>query len=154
MITEHRRQYLREYQARWVRNRRLTWLKEHGPCVQCGSWDDLELDHKDPTQKVTHNVWSWSQERRDQELAKCQVLCEECHKQKTLMQLIRSAPPGMSWCAGCRAFLDVSEFTSRAPRWNGLDWYCKKCRSGENHWRVKRDSREWGANSTGRVADS
>ncbi|AYD87555.1 HNH endonuclease [Mycobacterium phage Salacia] len=44
---------------------------------------ELNLDHIDPTKKVSHNIWSWSQVRRDAEIAKCQVLCLPCHKDKT-----------------------------------------------------------------------
>lgn len=52
-------------------------------CVRCGSTESLELDHIDRTQKVSHSVWSWSQVRRDAEIAKCQVLCHNCHWEKT-----------------------------------------------------------------------
>lgn len=52
-------------------------------CVKCGSTQSLEVDHIDPALKVTHSVWSWSIPRRTVELAKCQVLCTECHKAKT-----------------------------------------------------------------------
>jgi hypothetical protein len=43
----------------------------------------LELDHVDPALKVSHRVWSWARERREAELAKCQVLCHDCHVAKT-----------------------------------------------------------------------
>lgn len=52
-------------------------------CVQCGATDSLELDHIDPSQKVGHRIWSWSTERRMAEIAKCQVLCTDCHLAKT-----------------------------------------------------------------------
>ena len=57
----------------------------NGPCVKCGCWDldQLEVDHIDPNTKVSHRVWSWSKERRENELAKCQVLCRACHLTKT-----------------------------------------------------------------------
>lgn len=71
------------YQARWAKKHRQEWIAENGPCRFCGSWDRLEVDHIDPTQKVTHAVWSWAPERRDAELAKCQVLCRACHSKKT-----------------------------------------------------------------------
>lgn len=77
----------REYNRLWMKNRRDSWFKEHGPCVNCGSWENLELDHEDPKQKVTHRVWSWSKERRDKELAKCRALCSDCHKEKTAAEL-------------------------------------------------------------------
>lgn len=66
---------------------RKEWLQEHGPCVECNSWEDLELDHKDPSTKISHSVWSWSIERRLKELEKCQVLCRECHLNKTKVDL-------------------------------------------------------------------
>jgi hypothetical protein len=49
----------------------------------------MEIDHidpatKDPLLKRGTSLFSWSQERRDVELAKCQVLCGKCHMQKTL----------------------------------------------------------------------
>jgi 5-methylcytosine-specific restriction endonuclease McrA len=72
----------RRYGRTWLADRRAAWLKEHGPC-RCGSWEQLEVDHIDPAQKVDHRLWSWSKERRDAELAKCQVLCHTCHLDKT-----------------------------------------------------------------------
>lgn len=73
----------REYQRRWVQKRRQDWLDENGPCVRCGSTEDLEVDHIDPDQKISHRIWSWSNSRRNEELEKCQVLCSDCHKKKT-----------------------------------------------------------------------
>lgn len=73
----------REYQRQWQRQRRELWLRENGPCVDCGSSKDLEVDHVDPTTKVTHNVWSWRESRRREELAKCVVRCRECHALKS-----------------------------------------------------------------------
>lgn len=72
----------REYQRRWAKNRRLTWVLAHGPCL-CGSTENLDVDHKDPTQKVSHRIWSWSESRRLAELEKCQILCRACHLVKT-----------------------------------------------------------------------
>lgn len=75
------------YQAEWLRRRRDAWFAEHGPCVNCGSTDRLELDHIDPFAKISHSVWSWRKDRRDAELAKCQVLCHECHAAKSAAEL-------------------------------------------------------------------
>lgn len=71
------------YQSAWARKRREDWLKENGPCVKCGSWDNLEIDHIDPATKITHNIWSWTEEKRKIELQKCQILCHSCHINKT-----------------------------------------------------------------------
>src|SRR5580765_907148 len=75
----------REYQRRWITQRRADWIAEHGPCVDCGTWDSLEVDHADAKTKVSHRVWSWSAPRREAELAKCVVRCQPCHAKKTLI---------------------------------------------------------------------
>lgn len=66
--------------------RRDAWFADKY-CESCGSLTDLELDHIDPTMKVSHRIWSWSEERRDAEVAKCQVLCHTCHLKKNHDQL-------------------------------------------------------------------
>lgn len=73
----------RRYQRDLLKCRRAAWLEENGPCACCGSDENLQVDHIDPRLKVSHNVWSWSEQRRARELAKCQVLCTDCHKVKT-----------------------------------------------------------------------
>jgi hypothetical protein len=70
----------RAYQREWMARRRQEWFDENGPCVWCGSEDDLEIDHIDPMIKENNSVWSWSEERRKAELAKCRVLCHDCHE--------------------------------------------------------------------------
>ena len=66
----------------WIAKRRSDWFADKF-CVRCGSVEDLRLDHIDPSTKISHNIWSWSQGRRDVEIAKCQVLCYSHHVQKT-----------------------------------------------------------------------
>lgn len=75
---EQHRAYMREWKAK----RRAEFFAGKA-CVRCGSTDRLELDHVDPTKKVSHKIWTWSLERRDAELAKCQILCHEHHLEKT-----------------------------------------------------------------------
>lgn len=76
----------REYQRNWLSNRRKEWIdSQGGVCAECGSTENLEVDHKDKNTK-THPVatlWSRSKHIRDAELKKCQVLCEDCHKVKS-----------------------------------------------------------------------
>lgn len=95
---------LRAAQARWMARRRQAWLDANGPCEQCGSDKDLEVDHIDPSQKVSHRIWSWSDERRAAELAKCQVLCHVCHLAKSAAALWRPITHGTSngYNRGCR----------------------------------------------------
>lgn len=66
--------------------RRASWFRGK-VCVDCGSDRNLELDHVDPSKKVTHNVWSWSEDRRNDELSKCVVRCEKHHMARTVSQL-------------------------------------------------------------------
>lgn len=69
---------------------RRKWFKENGPCQQCGSDQNLELDHINPEEKVCHTVWSWTPMRRALELKKCQVLCRSCHRKKTALNRERN----------------------------------------------------------------
>jgi len=51
-------------------------------CIDCGSGIFLEIDHVDPKTKVTHRIWLHAKERREQELQKCVVRCQSCHKNR------------------------------------------------------------------------
>ena len=79
---EERRKYGRE----WISNRRKQWFSDK-VCVDCGSKENLELDHVIPQDKASHKIWSWSRERREVELAKCVARCHKCHKKKTAVDL-------------------------------------------------------------------
>jgi 5-methylcytosine-specific restriction endonuclease McrA len=72
----------REYQRTWIAARRVEFFTGK-TCVGCGGVTDLQLDHVIATSKVSHKIWSWREELRNAELAKCQVLCAGCHKVKT-----------------------------------------------------------------------
>jgi 5-methylcytosine-specific restriction endonuclease McrA len=76
------RETMREYQRNWIAKRRAAYFADKS-CVRCGSTDRLELDHIIPEQKTHHAIWSWSESRRLAELEKCQVLCHDCHQEKT-----------------------------------------------------------------------
>jgi hypothetical protein len=73
----------RAYDREWIKKRRDAWFAVNGPCVDCGSSENLELDHDNRSEKVSHRVWSWSEERRSIELAKCVARCRKCHRAKT-----------------------------------------------------------------------
>lgn len=68
----------RKYQREWIRKRRQEYLKGK-VCRDCEGTEALELHHVDPATKVSHRIWSWRKERREAELAKCVVLCRDCH---------------------------------------------------------------------------
>lgn len=75
--------YMREFYAK--RKERLRELKRDRACVRCGFNDPraLEFHHRDPAQKefkISEKAWSYSWERVLEEVAKCDVLCSNCHR--------------------------------------------------------------------------
>lgn len=92
----------REYQRQWMANRRAAYLADKA-CIVCGCTDDLEVDHVDRSLKISHRIWSWSNERRDAELSKCQILCKTHHAEKTSIEKSRPITHGNSgYDRGCR----------------------------------------------------
>lgn len=71
----------KKYQREWVAKRRKEFFDRQ--VCKCGSKESLELHHKDPSQKVTNSIWSWSKAKREGELSKCEVLCRPCHLEET-----------------------------------------------------------------------
>jgi hypothetical protein len=84
-----------DYQRLWIAKRRQFYF-EGKVCVHCGTNENLELDHIDSSTKTSHNIWSWSEDRRNAELAKCQVLCRLCHQGKSFVMDRYHAPHGSS----------------------------------------------------------
>lgn len=103
----------REYARKWVAARRAAWFVGK-VCIECGSVEQLELDHVNPELKVSHNIWSWSVKRRDEELIKCVIRCFTCHKKKTLAN--REYVFGEAVKSGVlseREVLEIRDFYSR-----------------------------------------
>jgi 5-methylcytosine-specific restriction endonuclease McrA len=84
---EERREAVQRYNRQWMKNRRQGWIASQGPCVECGSTENLEVDHIDPSTKKYRPAALWGMAvdnpSRVAELAKCQILCRDCHKAKT-----------------------------------------------------------------------
>ena len=110
----------RDYQRAWIARRRTQWIEENGPCTVCGGSENLQVDHVDPRRKETHHVWSWKKERREAELARCQVLCEKCHKEKGIRE--RLPPHGThsrytSSTDPCRCYRCKAAHAARMREW-------------------------------------
>jgi len=75
----------REYCRKWVENRRKDFFKDK-LCHACNYKKKLELHHLNPEEKISHKIWSWSKEKREEEIKKCVILCYDCHKVVTSMQ--------------------------------------------------------------------
>lgn len=82
---EHRANQRRQAAARYLRRKQEAIAFLGGVCVVCGTTEDLEFDHIHPgtvSFRVAMNLHRrW--ETLLPELEKCQLLCFECHKDKT-----------------------------------------------------------------------
>jgi 5-methylcytosine-specific restriction endonuclease McrA len=79
-------EYMRNYMRERRKARRDKFIKLlGGKCVQCGSVDNLEFDHRNPKyKKYDYNNLKDSAEKTIlKELKKCVLLCANCHLQKT-----------------------------------------------------------------------
>ena len=68
----HRRQQIFEYLG--------------GECKSCGSKENLHVDHIDPNNKEFDISRKLSVRRNKDELDKCQLLCRDCHIEKTRIE--------------------------------------------------------------------
>lgn len=60
-----------------------------GCCAQCGTVSSLQIDHIDRTKKTmrVNRMTSVKRERLLKELENCQLLCDSCHRLKTINDL-------------------------------------------------------------------
>ena len=76
-------------------NRRAKYMEDK-VCNACGSTVCLEIDHIDPLTKVhpiaSSTMWGWSDKRLAEEIAKCQVLCQPCHRKKFKSDMLVRRP--------------------------------------------------------------
>lgn len=70
----------KEYQRVWIAKRRGDFFNGK-VCEKCGNNTNLVIHHKVPEEKESHRIWSWCDEKRNKELEKCIVLCEQCHNE-------------------------------------------------------------------------
>ena len=69
--------------ALYKRNKQKCVDKLGGKCVECGSTELLQFDHINPLEKSFTITSNFHRKDLDEELAKCQLLCWECHMEKT-----------------------------------------------------------------------
>ena len=88
MPYKNREEHNAWHQASKRKNREEAIRLLGGQCAlpDCDSTENLQFDHIRREDKVDHRIWSWSKERRLAELAKCQLLCEYHHVEKSMAE--------------------------------------------------------------------
>ena len=74
---------------KYIQKRRQDWIdSQGGHCVKCGSTDELEVDHiyQEEKSREVSSLWVLKESTRMDELKKCQVLCHDCHLEKTVAE--------------------------------------------------------------------
>ncbi len=80
------------YRQRWEVNIELLRRLREVPCVDCGRdlpWFVMQFDHRDPSTKtgeVTRMAGRASTARIMEEVAKCDIVCTNCHRDRTYRQ--------------------------------------------------------------------
>ena len=101
-----------------------------GKCQHCGSIEDLEFDHIDPSTKIENvshpSMLDGKIEKFWVEVEKCQLLCEPCHRIKTKEE--------GSHCGGHNKI-------EERPHGSGMKYEdgcrCKRCRTWKRLYRNK-----------------
>lgn len=115
--------YMREYQReKYARLRAEMIIILGGKCAECGSTDDLQMDHKNPAEKLfglehlvfrTRETFLW-------EVAKCQLLCGPHHRIKSAREHgIYSSAPRLKKCVCGKEFYSHASYCGHR-RWCAL----------------------------------
>jgi 5-methylcytosine-specific restriction endonuclease McrA len=112
-------EYMRLYMKRmWNERRKLAVDHLGGKCVKCGSVHKLEFDHIDPSTKsfTIASRPSASNKRFWEEIAKCQLLCEECHKRKSKLDDAQGNRDRITICNCGRTFTTVKAYAGHRTK--------------------------------------
>lgn len=96
------KEYMREYMRQYSADRRQKALGLlGGKCVVCGSTQNLEIDHIDPTTKsfTLARGWHHAWDKVVKELEKCQILCSTHHIEKSKIDNKKEITHGRYWSA-------------------------------------------------------
>lgn len=80
-----RREYMRQWTHALIEKRKAASIKAlGGKCVDCGSTENLEFDHKDPKHKRDRLSRMWTRKKAVvwAEVRKCELRCHDCHARR------------------------------------------------------------------------
>jgi hypothetical protein len=131
---EGRAEYKRK---RYAERRILALTTLGGKCARCGSLENLEVDHIDSTKKekdLMTQLYCYALEKFMAELLKCQILCHDCHLQKT-----RECGDN----TGGKKSRRIAKITRSVLPEHGLAGYdggcrCEECRKAKYEYRLSR----------------
>lgn len=86
------REYHREYSKNYYHKRKQELIDTlGGKCAKCGSTEHLEFDHIDPENKSFNisKLLNHSKHEVEDEIKKCQLLCNKCHSEKSKIDIRR-----------------------------------------------------------------
>jgi hypothetical protein len=86
-VKEKYNEYMKSYMInRYNKKKEKIFDMLGGCCAKCGSKDNLEIDHIDPSEKSfsVSKMWSIREDLFIDEIGKCQLLCHKHHLEKTL----------------------------------------------------------------------
>jgi hypothetical protein len=131
----------KEYHKDYYRNHRQKLIDYlGGKCVRCGSTENLEFDHIDPSQKsfgISKSHLPF--EKLKDELDKCQLLCKSCHKKKSNQELsIKFTKTGDQITHGIVA------------TWMRRKCKCVICEAAKRKWNDERNSKRRSGNGRGK----
>ena len=107
-------------------------LAGHDVCYRCGgsinAIDDLSIEHKEYWLHVDADLF-WDLDN----IAFSHLNCNLPHRTPGAVGIEPvnkvHCPDGTNWCGRCKAFLPVGDFSKNPTKRNGLNDYCRLCRS-------------------------
>lgn len=128
-----RNEYMKVYMLdRYHKRKAKAIMQLGGVCVDCGTDKNLHFDHIDPNTKsftLGQRLSSVSEKKLQEELDKCQLLCQTCHELKSINELGNKVAKGAHGtvssylyckCSECREAKAMSNKAQRAKKLNIL----------------------------------
>ena len=112
--------YMNSYMKdRWTKRRLMAVKILGGKCVVCGAIEYLEFDHIDRSTKLMSiaSASSMSESFFWSEVAKCQLLCEKHHQEKTSTEVSVDHGGGVSGKKSCKCDLCSAKRADYMREW-------------------------------------